>query len=351
MLAHGRFHSETPNVIDPGDSAPSRPSRPEKDFDNDGDDRPPQRSSSNASMSSHSSESSGRDYVYKAPLSRTIKLDYRLSADTEPGDEDSSEDDPEYGVPSRSASSSPVSSSPAESPNHEQARLYAATLLTESERRESRRNLFGRKHNERLSPVRKIWNDATRRSGDDMAPLRKAAGLEQSDGLMWGGERQTSERKSRCFNRLIVLLAVAGIFIGFGLAASSALRGRHDTVLSPRLEATINALSDAGISTRQDLTRSSTPQYQAALWISDNDPEQLGFPSTSIDSSRFVQRYVLALLYYTWEGSNWINGLQFISESHECSWFESVKDENGERFALGVACNDDLEVENLLLSK
>jgi hypothetical protein len=341
MLGHGRFHFETPNVIDLGDHAPSAPTRPDKDFD---EEDLHLRGSSSVSMSSHSESSSGRDYVYKPPLSRTIKLDYSLSQDNEPGDDDDNDDDPEYGVPSRSSSarSNPASVS---SPKIEQARLYAATLLSESERRESRRNLMD--GNQRISPARRIWNGATRRSaGDDMAPLRKAVGLEK-DGLM----RQESQKKSRCFNRFIILLAVAGVFLGFGIAASTALSGRRDPAMSARMESTIDALSDGGISTRQDLTRTSTPQYQAALWISDNDPEQLEVPNDDLDFSRFVQRYVLALLYYAWEGSNWINGFHFTTEIHECSWFEGAKDENGERFAIGVSCDDDLRVKNLLIRK
>jgi hypothetical protein len=139
MLGHGRFTFETPNVIDPGDMPPSRPSRLQKDLTKSDEISVGSNSNSNRSSnrSRHSNnkddENDPRTRLYKPPLSRTIKIDYRLDADDEPEItpvQDDGEDDPEYGM-SRKGASPPLS------PSHEQARLFAATILSESERRKS----------------------------------------------------------------------------------------------------------------------------------------------------------------------------------------------------------------------
>ena len=51
---------------------------------------------------------------------------------------------------------------------------------------------------------------------------------------------------------------------------------------------------------------------------------------------QIVDRYVLALLYYSLDGPNWANQYGFLTDDeHVCSW-----NENEEEEVLGVDCRD-----------
>lgn len=67
------------------------------------------------------------------------------------------------------------------------------------------------------------------------------------------------------------------------------------------------------------------PVHKARDWIADEDQLQL-----CPDNANFIQRYILALLYYSTAGDNWMRctvggetpcqGERFLSASHECHW-------------------------------
>ena len=392
MLGHGRFKFETPNVIDPGEESLSQPTRrPRIDEHEDGYVQTPPRSSSSSSPSSHSANnnlsrnssfsSQGSDYVYKKPLgaSKTIQLNYR---DEDPGDEpgesnqlEEDDVDMEYGkiesnpsmhsINSNGSSHSSLAEEETPTPDKdtERARLYGATLLTELERRESRRESFLGKL---TSPSRNIWNGKKFTTSHDQDLLE----LER-DGLMKFHNYGPSSSKQKQYPSIpqlqrvkwcgITLIVIALCF-GFGITAYSNVSTKH---LSQRMQHTVNMLSDNGISTRKSLLKSATAQYQAAVWVADHDKEQLPIPTSldesgaSHDSDRFIQRYVLALMYYSWDGNNWNDQLKFVTENHECSWDNPILEtgneanKNTERssFALGVSCDDNLIVQSLSMRK
>jgi hypothetical protein len=151
------------------------------------------------------------------------------------------------------------------------------------------------------------------------------------------------------------MLAIIGLVFAFGYAAWIGLRSRsayNSSGSSSRLQDTIDVLASTGISELNDLTKVSSPQYQAARWISMEDSDSLDIPTSLKDNPfRFVQRYVLAVLYFAWQGDDWINAYNFKSDMHECSWFDTEPDSTGDTFAVGVTCDERLQVRNLLLRK
>jgi hypothetical protein len=336
MLGHGKINFETPNVIDLGDMPPSRPSRLQKDFE-----KPGLVVRDSNSMPISDEDSSRR--VYKPPLSRTIKLDYSLDADDEPNNltnidiaSNDNGDDPEYGI----------AESPPSSPNVKQTRLFAANLLAESDRRASKRNLMGGMS----SPLRLPFG----RKRGELSPLRKAVGMDDPHSGL--SKVQQEQRRSPC-QRFLVLGAIVAIVVAFSVAAARAVQGRSRAVhysssMSSRMSATVDVLAESGISLKSDLLREESPQYQAAYWIANQDSERLSIPSNLDENPfQFVQRYVLTVLYYALNGNNWINSLNFTAGIHECGWFDSVPDASGQSFAVGVTCDDRLEVRNLLIRK
>jgi len=70
-----------------------------------------------------------------------------------------------------------------------------------------------------------------------------------------------------------------------------------------------------------------SPQYTSACWIINYDLLQLNANDTNI-----IQRYIMALLFYSTDGWNWRYGYSFLSGMHECQWNSD---------AQGIDCRDD----------
>jgi hypothetical protein len=79
----------------------------------------------------------------------------------------------------------------------------------------------------------------------------------------------------------------------------------------------------------------SSPQAEALLWITHKDLLQLNAKSRNL-----IQRYVLAVLYYSTTPDGWNNRCNWLSAKHECEW----SDGGGIR-----ACTKDKEVMDISL--
>ena len=68
-----------------------------------------------------------------------------------------------------------------------------------------------------------------------------------------------------------------------------------------------------------------TPQYQAAVWISQKDQHRLSIPtSDNAVGYMFKQRYSLAVFWFAMGGSEWEWGMNWMSPSHECEWYSTL---------------------------
>jgi len=81
-------------------------------------------------------------------------------------------------------------------------------------------------------------------------------------------------------------------------------------------------------------TDPASPQGMALQWISFDDPAQVN-PCTY---ATVQQRFALATLYFATDGENWSGSEYWLSGEPECSW-------------LGIACDDDDQVESIALCK
>jgi len=156
---------------------------------------------------------------------------------------------------------------------------------------------------------------------------------------------------------------------------------------TPRFLATVDWLSRHHISNYTDLVTEGSPQYQAAVWMADLDVLREEVPANvvaetfetnthdllkefnatnsgtvvtneekqevayhqHVKNERFLQRYVLAVLYFATNGGNWTDNLKFLSEMHECSWFRTEQGNDDQEYAVGITCNSKLLVKNLFL--
>ena len=218
MLGHGKISFETPNVIDPGcDQPPSRPARGGRQkmyFDN-----PVAGADVVVRERPNYTDREDRRELYKPQLTRTIKLNY---ADDEPNHDDDNNDHSVNHSDAKGSRSSfqeldlenlsagNLAARAPLSPGMESARLFAATLLAETERRQSQRNLMpGDDDNlythrsTRSVPMR--WPRRGRRGEfgglrPTFAPGSSSNGDEFSnDGLF--KEQQQVRRRRRCLRR------------------------------------------------------------------------------------------------------------------------------------------------------
>ena len=87
----------------------------------------------------------------------------------------------------------------------------------------------------------------------------------------------------------------------------------------------------------------SAPQYNAFSWLVDKDNRQL-----QVDDPDLVQRYIMALLWFSTGGSNWkeSTSLGWLSSTHECDW--KKMDSGG----IGVvSCNEQMQATKLDLGE
>jgi len=59
-----------------------------------------------------------------------------------------------------------------------------------------------------------------------------------------------------------------------------------------------------------------SPQYRAAMWISDEDEMQM-----PLSMPGFEQRYIMALFYFAMDGPLWVNSNGWLGPESECFWF------------------------------
>ncbi len=74
-------------------------------------------------------------------------------------------------------------------------------------------------------------------------------------------------------------------------------------------------------------TETTSPQYKAAWWLATTDGLQLDFSTETSD--KIVQRYVLALLWYTFGGESWDNRKNYVTDLLTCLWDDVSCDDNG----------------------
>lgn len=92
-----------------------------------------------------------------------------------------------------------------------------------------------------------------------------------------------------------------------------------------------------GISRADAFMDTSSPQYLAAQWMAHGDGLKLPVPETK--DFTFDERYVMAVLYFSFGGQKWENQLGFLGDDHICTWYEE----------FNVQSNDGVDQNNNVL--
>jgi hypothetical protein len=111
---------------------------------------------------------------------------------------------------------------------------------------------------------------------------------------------------------------------------------------SQRRQQTVDYLVSIGMPDRESMeSRPDTPHYKAVSWIADEDDYQFPIPvidgsSDLVPHTRFTERYVLAVLYYTAGGQFWKYSMRFLEPIDHCEWYQDFVTTSGSVVRLGV---------------
>jgi hypothetical protein len=309
----------SPNAIDCGDVPPSRPSRRFSSSEIDGEEI--RENATRLLQQNSDSFSRGRQSI-------NIDRNYDLEKKGMKGLLDDDDDDDEE------SNDLPYSSLP----SVEEARMYAGLVLTAQSARD-------------LSP-----ESAERFRGNQTPIVKEKVTLNRGVPLIT--PPYILEKQKRFRSRVLcafVIISIIVTVIALSVHVSQLSKNKPSPVQgrSPRLDETIQFLTRYSISNRNSLDDETSPQYQAALWISDSDKVAYNIPDSELSPTYhdFVERYALAVFYFSTGGSNWADDQLFMKEEHTCAWFIPETSDDGEDLAFGITCNNFGEVRALLMRK
>lgn len=158
------------------------------------------------------------------------------------------------------------------------------------------------------------------------------------------------ETRGRRFKRIhFIILAVITVVLLAIIVATSKKNKKETSDLRGRTKEVQEFLFQNEVSTMPELQEVGSPHHLAAAFVADGDALQM--PLTDDNARRFVERYVLVLLYYNFGGTEWLWNLKFLSGRDHCEWFDDFDNARGDRVRLGVVCNEDGYVNALNLGK
>lgn len=128
----------------------------------------------------------------------------------------------------------------------------------------------------------------------------------------------------------------------------------HESVtVSPRGDSRLGDVMDflsASITEAVTFEDKYSPQYKAARWLADQDFMILDIPDADPKdysaTYEFVQRYVMAVFYFSLGGSNWRYKSYFMSDYDVCDWnllFQADEPPEGieqNQWTFGIDCED-----------
>jgi hypothetical protein len=152
---------------------------------------------------------------------------------------------------------------------------------------------------------------------------------------------------------MIILLVLAAIGSTIGILASQNKEELTPTIAPTFAPTFVSDLELARtiftpLSGNETLWDESSSQYKALWWIVHEDPAQMMTlmmqDETQSLSNMIVERYVMAVLYFSTDGPNWSGQTNFLSNSSICDWQDLVRNNR-------VICNDQGSVVKISICK
>lgn len=110
--------------------------------------------------------------------------------------------------------------------------------------------------------------------------------------------------------------------------------------------------------TKSSMLDFNSPQYKAACWTLHDDPfwykneRKNNLTISMTQETRIIQRYVLALFYFTLTPESWTNHFNFLSKRSECEWNNQLEfyDNDVDRIT-GITCDENQNILSITLRK
>jgi hypothetical protein len=156
--------------------------------------------------------------------------------------------------------------------------------------------------------------------------------------------------------RTLLLIGIVGIFVLLVILiplsvhySQTNAQSTETTTSSPRFQQTTAFLLEQDYVDHDALSTPGSPQRRAAEWMADEDELQLSLEGKS---HAFLQRYALATIFYATQGDTaWAHQLKFLSGVQECGWNVDFIGDNNSTITMGVVCNNDNSVNELVIRK
>ena len=178
--------------------------------------------------------------------------------------------------------------------------------------------------------------EANENGNDDGAPVHdQLPSVEEAKTNAGVSELTNAQKRLRCFG---IAVAAALLLLVATIVPVVVLTQDNEGSGGSRMKAVTNYLGDLGVSDLAALRNEETPQYKAAKWIADIDGYSISIPKDPpLAGARnsFVERYVLAVLYFASGGPLWRHQMGFLSPRDHCSWNQQYLTQGG-TILLGV---------------
>jgi hypothetical protein len=190
--------------------------------------------------------------------------------------------------------------------------------------------------------VARVMNAAKRNSRRDLGNHAQDLVLEEIDPI--NPEDISKNRRILIRNSLFAFVAAASVA---AIVLLGLLLSKDDA--SPATTAPTYAIDDLMISLLPsyslDIAQSnaSSPQAKAVAWLMNDSAFH------EYDRYRILQRYALAVLYYSTSGELWTNSTGWLSSSNECAWYSSWQETD--LLYNGPICQDESRFSILNLTK
>jgi hypothetical protein len=151
-----------------------------------------------------------------------------------------------------------------------------------------------------------------------------------SSSLKRRSRRQSRRHLCQCSNFwrvLCIALSLTLVILGIVLPLVFKRQGQTSQTEAMQFQ---NFLVGRGISSREDLDRYESPQYRAVEWLTTDKGSRRSWwqPILGENSytSEVLDRYVLAVLFFSLNGGSWSRDLNFLGETHVCDWKMDMED-------------------------
>jgi Leucine-rich repeat (LRR) protein len=204
-------------------------------------------------------------------------------------------------------------------------------------------------HGETLGEVPKAFNEPACLQHDQLPNVDEYKTSQQ----VGGSSRQC---------RKIILVAALGIIVATVLITVGVVVGRDTAPAYPqdvsqpdtgttsedatqRFVDIATLISNMGWASASILRQTGSPQMQAVEWLATDDPLHLDVDATE----EFMNRYLLATIYYALGGWNWSYDLNWLSANSTCDWKTIFETQEGISIEIGVSCHDGDSVKEIFL--